>query len=96
MTYYNTTHQFGEQLKLFSKTATNQTGIVLEVFKAQNRELSPSDVLRIVNRYGLGNMLLTSIRRSISNLTDSGKLLKTGNKKTGIYGKPEYLWKVNL
>jgi len=40
--------------------------------------------------------LLTSVRRSITNLTKSGRLTKTKEKKTSIYGRPEYVWEFNL
>ena len=40
--------------------------------------------------------LLTSVRRSITNLTKVGRLKKTGVKKTSIYGRPEYVWELSL
>jgi predicted ArsR family transcriptional regulator len=37
---------------------------------------------------------LTSVRRSISNLTADGKLVKTERKVQGPYGRPEYVWRL--
>ena len=38
---------------------------------------------------------LTSVRRAITNLSSDGELVKTNDKVTGIYGKPEHLWRLN-
>ena len=39
------------------------------------------------------NWPLTSIRRSISTLTDAGKLTKTSELRKGKYDKKEHVWK---
>ncbi len=36
---------------------------------------------------------LTSIRRAITVLTNKGLLQKTDEQISGVYGKPEYVWK---
>lgn len=36
---------------------------------------------------------LTSIRRAVTNLAHYGLLDKTSMRRTGIYGKKEYVWK---
>jgi hypothetical protein len=35
---------------------------------------------------------ITSIRRSLTNLTESGFLIKTDRQRIGAKGKPEYIW----
>jgi hypothetical protein len=37
---------------------------------------------------------ITSIRRSISNLTDKKMILQTQIKRTGPHGRKEYLWRI--
>lgn len=38
---------------------------------------------------------ITSIRRAMNVLTKEGKLIMTDQKFTGLYGKPEHLWRIN-
>jgi len=45
---------------------------------------------------GQFNMLITSVRRSITNLTTAGFLTKTEDMKAGPYGKKSFLWKLNI
>lgn len=85
--YYNTVQESGEQLEMFKGKATKQENEILQLFKSNN-DLSPSDVHKTFQNYPL-----TSIRRGITNLTIAGFLEKTSDKKTGIYGRNESIWK---
>lgn len=95
--YYNTTKEEGSQLDLFIEQAENQQDVIFNVFKSQKRPLSPSDVFKILNKFRTEKeqMLLTSIRRAITDLTSENKLIKTDQKKPGIYGRNEFIWKLN-
>ena len=55
-----------------------------------NRESSPSKVASNLN------LLITSVRRCITDLTTDGHLEKTTKKVTGMYGKPEYVWELHV
>ena len=91
MTYFNTNNESGEELKQSRRNASTQEQEVMEIFVAELRALTPSEVLsRIKN-----NCPLTSIRRAITNLTKDGFLKKTDGKKAGIYGKNEHEWVIN-
>lgn len=90
--FYNTTHLKGEGLRAAEGDAKFQEGIILELFK-KHSPLSPSDVWRMYER-NHGSILLTSVRRAITNLTTRGKLTKTSIQKTGVYKRPEYVWKI--
>ena len=96
--YYNTTSQTGETLKKYRKSNNSQTSIVLEHFKQHPCEvLSPSEVWDQLMR-GVKiskNTPLTSVRRSITDLTSDGKLIRSEMTKIGIYGKPEHQWFLN-
>jgi DNA-binding transcriptional regulator PaaX len=41
---------------------------------------------------GISNFPLTSVRRALTNLSKQGKLIKTDEKKKGIYGRDEFIW----
>ena len=87
--YFNTTNQdtvFVEKAKTKNKT---QEEIVFEIFK-RFKKLSASEVLDLYP----GNIPLTSIRRAISNLKFSGKLVITEDTQIGLYGKPEKKYQV--
>ena len=86
MSHYNTTKESGKQLEIFEQTAKNQESQILELMKLY-KKLSPSDVQKYFS-----NFPLTSVRRALTNLSNQGKLIKTDEKKKGIYGRDEYLW----
>ena len=85
--YYNTTNESAEQLKTFKGKATKQENEILQLFK-KDTFLSPSDVQKEFQNYPL-----TSVRRAITNLTIAGLLEKTADKRPGIYGRNECVWK---
>ena len=68
-----------------------QENYILAFFKHEQEPMSPSMVHKAFNNV----WPLTSVRRAITNLSSDGELLKTNDKVTGIYGKPEHLWRLN-
>ena len=90
MSYYNTTSQKGEQLKVAWKKDKSQDNKVMEYFNTHGKA-TPSEVWLHFNKHE-NNVPITSIRRSITNLTSYNMLSKTEKKKEGIYGRPEYVW----
>ena len=92
--YYNTTHLSGETLaKQQVKTGT-QNWRILQWFRSNPGEWTPSEVWRMMNLPGVP---LTSIRRAITDLTDprnGGYLVRTETMRQGLYGKPEGCWRV--
>ena len=92
--YYNTTNEVGKDLKEFEYKAISQNEIIIRHFlKHPHKEYSPSEVW--INLFQADETPITSIRRSLNALTLSGNLIKTDNKKIGVYGRNEYLWKLN-
>jgi hypothetical protein len=91
MTYFNSTHQVGQMLIEFNARAKAQDRAILDVF-ADLGALTPSQAWHAVSRY---NWPLTSVRRSITTLTASGRLRKLEHKVTGYYGRPEHVWIIN-
>ena len=88
--YYNTTNETGNDLKESHKKAESQQQKILDIFKT-SKEASPSQVMLALP---VGT-LITSVRRCITDLTKEGHLEKTTRKRIGIYGRPEYIWKLH-
>lgn len=90
MTYHQTTYVTPTQLQSFREKAATQDDLVLAFF--ENRAhctWTPSEVQENV----LPDAPITSVRRSITNLTKAGKLYKTAATRMGLYGRPEHAWK---
>ena len=91
MAYFNTTNQKGEVLRRHKEKAETQNEKILAFFKARPAiHFSPTDIWRLLFREGCP---LTSVRRSLTNLTNEGALEKTEKTKYGMYGRKEYCWK---
>jgi|TARA_R100001480_G_C4693864_1_gene176541 predicted ArsR family transcriptional regulator len=93
MSYYNTTREKGKQLKVNWNKSESQDIKVMEYFN-KHKEASPSQVWMSFVKDG-GRVPMTSIRRSITNLTQDNYLIKSEKKKQGYYGRPEYIWSLN-
>lgn len=88
--YYNTTGLTGQDLKQAVFFADTQDEAITLIYKT-GRPYSPSEIMKLCNKAG-HNWPITSIRRSITGLTDRGVLTNTGNLKEGMYGRPEGVW----
>ena len=89
MAYFNTTSLRGAALAKAIASASNQDEAVMAMFRVY-RSLSPSMAWEIYGK----RCPITSIRRSISELADSGALVKTGIQVPGIYKAVEHVWKL--
>ncbi len=90
--YYNTTGLNGSLLQEAITAAHTQDEIILKIFKQTGREWSPGQIYQYLTVTLRRPALLTSCRRSITNLCGAGELIKTGNQVQGIYGRPENTW----
>lgn len=95
--YYPTTPISREQLAGAMRVAEQQDEAVLAIFRAEQRALSPSEVHAIGERHGR-KWLITSVRRSITNLADPkcGVLVHLAATRMGPWGKPEGLWSLPI
>ena len=95
--YHNTTHLNGAELLKAVEQATIQKEMVLLIFKQFQKPKTPREIHRIYNQVSTrkNEIMLTSIRRSISVLTNAGLLVKTDKKKLNHYGRSEYMWQLN-
>jgi hypothetical protein len=90
--YYDTTRLPLDALAAAVRRAEMQDEAVLAAFRC-HLILAPSRCHSIVTAAG-PQMLLTSVRRSIANLTKAGALRKLEKTCPGPYGSPEHLWEL--
>lgn len=93
MTYYDTTAVSERDRKKYAHAALRQDDSILQVFRQSENPLTPSEVHSLL--YLGSTTPLTSVRRSITNLTNKGMLRKSGQKKIGMYGRPEHVWEIS-
>jgi hypothetical protein len=89
--YYNTLGHEGEELRTYKRKALTQDRVLYHFILLFPFEgYTPSELNRMV----LPGTPVTSVRRSINTLTREGKLVKTGEQRTGPYGRPETVWRL--
>lgn len=91
--YWDTTSLPVHELAAAIKAAEKQDEAVMAIFHAVGGELGPSQVWKIGTANGMG-WVLTSVRRSMSNLSDPkcGALVKLRTTRVGLFGAKEHLW----
>jgi len=97
LVFHDTTPQREEDIPKAREDAKRQTSQILEIFR-QHHQLSftPYEIWLILGELG-SKMLLTSVRRSITNLTKEGKITKCqwSESRPGEYGKLNRVWRFN-
>lgn len=89
--YHNTNKLHGKEYIRANLDARTLEDQILAWMKKHKGKYTPIHVWRTA----FPNKLLTSVRRALSNLVDSGELKDTtgtGEKRNEIFGKPNYLW----
>lgn len=97
--WFNTVNLEDAELRNAINQATNQGNIVYEFFKKRPGYcFSPFQVWNFLKQLRpdmINNLTpITSIRRSMTTLTEAGLLVKTEYKIVEELGKPNYLWKL--
>ena len=91
--FYNTTHEDGQLLMHFTDVSKALNTEVLGVFEASpDKSFTPYEVGDALNN----KMLASSVKRSITDLTTLGHLIKTDEKVIERYGRPNYKWKLKI
>lgn len=88
--YIQTTPMTAPGLRAARSTAAEQDEAVLGILRASGSAMAPSAVHAAGVRDGRA-WLLTSVRRSMTNLTKAGALVKAGGVD-GPHGRPEHTW----
>lgn len=93
LSYYNTNNESGRELVDSKLKALKEQNFILGFFQTFRDDLfTPDEVWN--NAFTDQNRpLLTNVRRSITNLTKAGKLVKTDYMKVGMYGKKCHSWR---
>lgn len=93
LSFFNTIDLRGPELSKAQSVASTQEDKVLKVFQsAKYKTFTPAEI-----HIALGQQfLLTSVRRSISNLTKKGLLEQTEELRPGNYGLPNRAWRLKL
>lgn len=89
MTYYNTNNETGETLLKSLVKAESQEDCILSYFKDGGGTFRAPHELEFL--FG-GEAPITSIRRALTNLEKSGKLIKLDLMVMGTYGKMVHTW----
>ena len=92
MSFYNTTHDRLHNLTQNEAKASAQEDIVKNIFRGKRKGLTAPEVLRL---YPDNMVPLTSIRRAITNLTNTGYLVKTPFKREGLFGRNNFIYRLN-
>ncbi len=89
MNYYDTTKASQQDRASYQQKAKSQSVAIMKWFCTQRKPASPSEVLNAVFN---GSVPITSVRRSMTDLSNAGVLKKTNETVDGIYGRPEHKW----
>jgi len=94
MTFYNTTHLTGFELKESRRKANTQEDRILHFFERnKGNRYTPEEIQTYCQ---MATRPLTSVRRAITNLTKEGYLRKTKTMKLGMYGKQVHTWEYSF
>jgi Fe2+ or Zn2+ uptake regulation protein len=95
MSFHNTIDIAGKSLKAAKKKVNEQDALIMTYFKKHPYAMpTPWQVLDWLKENG-HDMLITSVRRSLTNLSDAGKLIKSHVMFKGPQGKPNHAWMLN-
>ncbi len=90
MDFFNTINLSGNKLKESRDKCSQQQLDVLEVFESKPKKYTAWMVHDELNK----SMLITSVRRSMTQLVTKGYLRKTDEMKHERQGKPNYLYEL--
>ena len=88
--YYNTTNLIGRELNAEKRKTITQEDFLLTIFNTRLYEMTSSQA----HFFFPPPIPLTSVRRAMTNLVIRGFIEKTKKKQKGIYGKPEYIYRL--
>lgn len=94
--FHNTIGARGQMLFDFEASVEKQEMVIMNYMKTHCSEsFTPIQLWDRLNKLGY-NYPLTSIRRALSNRTDTGELTMHEEKKNEMYGKPNHLWQFKV
>ena len=91
ITYHNTTDLQGAQLDLLIESAKKQNEEVLDIAKSL-KVFTASSIHEYMLLKNIIKPPLTSVRRALNTLEKDYKVIKTGQKRKGIYSREENIY----
>lgn len=92
--FHNTLELDFSEAQIEEEKAKNGDSIVLALFSLNpNAEMTPRECFNLITHQGY-SYELTSVRRSITNLTIAGKLEKLDKQKKECKGTNNFLWRL--
>lgn len=91
--YFNTTNVTAPLLTQYASKAESQEETIRRIFK--NMTTSGLTAVEVMYKYPDKRVPLTSIRRALSNLVEAGFLVKTDFKREGLFGRDNYIYRLN-
>ena len=95
--YYNTTNEVGQNLQENKDKALTQEQMILNKVRVSTEmDGDFTTSASVIASLGIFQKTpITSIRRAVTNLVNKGDLIYTGDKRSGLYGRNESVFKVN-
>jgi hypothetical protein len=91
--FFNTIHESGDELKESERKVNLQGQRILTIMQQIGKAATPAHV-HAIYEIRHGGTPITSIRRSMTDMTNNGYLIKTDEMAKGRYNKPNYKWKI--
>lgn len=85
--FYNTIKEPKVVVAQYEAANATQQDLVLEYFRREKRSTT-ARAARVLN------INLNSVRRSVTNLTDMGKLIKTNERVVEQFGKVNFIYEI--
>jgi len=88
--FHNTIDLVPSEHREREKKAVNQNERILKLFRGSpHKDFTPAEIHLLLGQ----QCPITSVRRAISDLCKAGDLIKTENKRVGLYGELNCTWK---
>ena len=95
--FFPTTKLTEAELKERKIRAGTQNAQILQIFREHPGQLfTPFEIRSIWFKRGYRDVPITSIRRSITTLTDLGYIVKTQEMRKGEYGENNHTWGMRI
>ena len=90
--YHNTTDERGAPLRRYKRKAGTQKDRIAKLFAVRFASALAPSVVHVI--LFSDKVPLTSVRRAMSDLAQSGYLTRTGMLVDGPFGRREHLWRL--
>jgi hypothetical protein len=96
MSFHNSINIAGKTLKAANKKVSEQNALIMAYYALHPYSMpTPWQIHDWLKKNG-SEILITSVRRSLTDLSDAGKLIKSDVLFIGPQGKPNHAWILNV